>query len=150
MEYNDGSVIAQVSATDMRMPIQYALTYPDRMEAPVPRYDWSKPQTWEFAPPDMRKFPLLKLAYDAQRAGGSATCTLNAADEVSVEAFLNEKLPFPGIAEIAEETLARVPSREAESIAEVLAIDRESRRIARDLIRTRSRSRVSVAPVVEV
>ena len=135
VEYNDGSVIAQISATDMRMPIQYALTYPDRNEAPVPRLDWTQPRSWTFSAPDFEKFPLLKLAYDAQRAGGSATCTLNAADEVAVEAFLGEGISFPGIAEVVEETLERVPSREARSIGEVLEIDRESRTTARDVVR---------------
>src|SRR5207245_7278576 len=75
VEYTDGSVIAQISATDMRMPIQYALTYPARESAPVPRLDWSEVRTWTFSPPDFGKFPLLQLAYDAQRPGGSAPCT---------------------------------------------------------------------------
>jgi len=88
VEYTDGSVIAQVSATDMRMPIQYALTFPERASAPVPRLDWSESARWSFDPPDLKKFPLLKLAYEAQETGGSATATLNAADEIAVEAFL--------------------------------------------------------------
>ncbi len=134
VEYNDGSIVAQVSVTDMRMPIQYALTYPERIEAPVPRYDWRRPHVWEFEPPDMKKFPLLRLAYEALEAGGSATCTLNAADEVAVEAFLEGKLSFPGIAEVAEETLARAPRREPASVAEVLEVDRESRQVARRLV----------------
>jgi 1-deoxy-D-xylulose-5-phosphate reductoisomerase len=138
VEYTDGSVIAQVSVTDMRMPIQYALTYPDRLEAPVARFDWSRVHRWEFSPPDYDKFPLLKLAYAAQRAGGSAGCTLNAADEVGVEAFLNREIPFPAIAEIAEDTLSRVPGREPRSVAEVLEIDRESRRVAQELVRRRT------------
>lgn len=130
VEYNDGSVIAQVSATDMRMPIQYALTYPDRASAPVPRLDWTESRNWEFHAPDFEKFPLLRLSYEAQRAGGSATCTLNAADEVAVEAFLQSKLSFPGIADVVSETLSSVGSRRADSVAEVLEIDRESRRVA--------------------
>ncbi|MCP5112386.1 MAG: 1-deoxy-D-xylulose-5-phosphate reductoisomerase, partial [bacterium] len=127
VEFTDGSVLAQVSVTDMRMPIQYAMTYPDRLEAPVKRYDWSKEHSWEFAPPDMEKFPLLKLAYEAQEAGGSSTCTLNAADEVAVDAFLRSRIPFPAISEVARETLERMPIREPASVAEVLDIDRESR-----------------------
>ena len=138
VEYTDGSLIAQISVTDMRMPIQYALTYPERIEAPVARYDFSRPHCWQFSPPDLDKFPLLRLAYAAQRAGGSAACTLNAADEVGVEAFLNRQIPFPAIAEVAEETLARVPSREASSIAEVLEIDSESRRVAREIVHRRA------------
>ena len=145
VEYADGSVIAQISVTDMRMPIQYALTYPDRMEAPVPRFDWARAQRWEFSPPDFAKFPLLKLAYAAQQTGGSATCTLNAADEVGVEAFLNREIPFPAIAAVAEETLCRVPVREAASVAEVLEIDRESRRVAQEQVRRRAGAAASLA-----
>ncbi|MCP5111378.1 MAG: 1-deoxy-D-xylulose-5-phosphate reductoisomerase, partial [bacterium] len=138
VEFTDGSVLAQVSVTDMRMPIQYAMTYPDRLEAPVERYDWSKEHSWEFAPPDMDKFPLLKLAYEAQEAGGNSTCTLNAADEVAVDAFLQGRIPFPAISEVARETLERVPRREPGSVAEVLDIDLESRRVAQEIVGRRS------------
>ena len=131
VEYNDGSVIAQVSATDMRMPIQYALTYPERHRAPVARLDWTQPRTWNFSAPDFEKFRLLKLAYQAQELGGSATCTLNAADEVAVGAFLDGKIPFPAIAATVEETLQRQTSRQPATIEEVIAIDLESRETAR-------------------
>jgi 1-deoxy-D-xylulose-5-phosphate reductoisomerase len=134
VEYRDGSVVAQISATDMRMPIQYALTYPAREAAPVPRLDWDKPRQWDFAPPDPDKFPLLRLASEAQRAGGSATCTLNAADEIAVQAFLDGQIRFPAIAEVVEETLAKVPVRQPDSIEGVLEIDRESRAAASALI----------------
>jgi 1-deoxy-D-xylulose-5-phosphate reductoisomerase len=122
----------------MRMPIQYAMTYPDRADAPVPRLNWQEARHWEFGPPDYQKFPLLRLAYDAMEAGGSATCTLNAADEVAVEAFLNEQISFTGIARIVSETLSRVPGRTPESVGEVLEIDRESREVARQFVRQRS------------
>jgi 1-deoxy-D-xylulose-5-phosphate reductoisomerase len=134
VEYNDGSVIAQVSATDMRMPIQYAMTYPERQRAPVPRLDWTQPRTWHFSAPDLGKFRLLKLAYEAQAQGGSATCTLNAADEVGVEAFLEGRIPFPAIAETVEETLARQPSRDARTIEDVISIDLASRELARQIV----------------
>jgi 1-deoxy-D-xylulose-5-phosphate reductoisomerase len=134
VEFLDGSVIAQISAADMRMPIQYALTYPERKAAPVPRLDWDTARSWQFLPPDFDKFPLLRLAYRAQEAGGSATCTLNAADEVAVEAFLEGNIPFSSIAAIVEETLSSVEGRRAKSIAEVLDIDKESRLVARGLI----------------
>ena len=111
VEFCDGSVVAQICATDMRMPIQYALTYPERADAPVPRLDWQQARHWEFYPPDFEKFPLLKLAYEAQEAGGSATCVLNAADEVAVEAFLNEQISYPGDCRRGGETLSRVPAR---------------------------------------
>lgn len=138
VEFIDGSVIAQISATDMRMPIQYALTYPARKTAPVPRLDWNTARSWQFLPPDLDKFPLLRLACLAQEAGGSATCTLNAADEVAVEAFLNEEIPFPAIAEIVEETLSAVEHRRPQSVAEVLEIDKESRLAARELLEKRA------------
>jgi len=134
VEFNDGSVIAQVSATDMRMPIQYALTYPERAQAPVPRLDWSEAARWTFDPPDFVKFPLLKLAYQAQEAGGAATATLNAADEIAVEAFLAGEIPFPAIAATVSETLERMPRRDPGSIAEVLEADRAARRVAREVI----------------
>ncbi len=137
VEFNDGSVIAQVCATDMRMPIQYALTYPARETAPVPRYDFSKPQQWDFAPPDLDRFPCLRLAYQAFETGGSATCVLNAADEIAVEAFLKEEISFPQLAATVEETLARIPRRTPKSVGEVLEIDSEARRVAQAWIAKR-------------
>jgi 1-deoxy-D-xylulose-5-phosphate reductoisomerase len=134
VEYNDGSIIAQVSATDMRMPIQYALTYPERYKAPVPRLDWTQPRTWNFSPPDLDKFRALKLAYEAQERGGSATCTLNAADEIAVEAFLAGKIPFPAIAQTVEETLNRQPLTEPKTIADVIQADLASREVARTVV----------------
>jgi 1-deoxy-D-xylulose-5-phosphate reductoisomerase len=136
VEYMDGSVIAQISTTDMRMPIQYALTYPERASAPARRLNWAEAATWTFKPPDYRKFPLLRLASQAQEAGGSATCTLNAADEIAVEAFLGGRIPFPAIAATVAETLQRVPGREPRSVPDVLEIDRASREVARSVIET--------------
>jgi 1-deoxy-D-xylulose-5-phosphate reductoisomerase len=144
IEYNDGSILAQISATDMRMPIQYALTWPDRFEAPVPKIDWLESRHWDFAPPDFDKFPLLKLAYECQRTGGSATCTLNAADEIAVEAFLGGTIGFPAIAEVVEETLARQPNRGPGTIQEVLQIDRESRARAREILNRRAANLLAV------
>jgi 1-deoxy-D-xylulose-5-phosphate reductoisomerase len=137
VEYADGSVIAQVCATDMRMPIQYALTYPERATAPVPRLDWREDTQWNFYPPDFESFPLLGLAYEAQRAHGAASAILNAADEIAVEAFLAGAIPFPGIAATVAETLERMPAREPASIAEVLEIDREARGRAAEVISAR-------------
>jgi 1-deoxy-D-xylulose-5-phosphate reductoisomerase len=134
VEYNDGSVIAQVCATDMRMPIQYALTWPERSHAPVPKIDWSQSRNWDFSAPDFDRFPLLKLAYQCQEAGGSATCTLNAADEIAVESFLEGRIAFPQIAETVEETLNRIPNRKPASVSDILCIDEESRVQARDVV----------------
>jgi len=133
IEYSDGSVLAQISATDMRMPIQYALTYPDRREAPVPKINWAEARTLEFLAPDFQKFPLLTLAYQCQETGGSATCTLNAADEIAVEAFLQGKIGYLTIHEIVAETLSKMPVRWPRTIGDVLEIDRESRALAREL-----------------
>lgn len=138
IEYTDGSVLAQIAATDMRMPIQYALTYPERCEAPVPKIDWRQSRQWEFLPPDFAKFPLLKLAYNCLETGGSAMCTLNAADEIAVEAFLAGRIPFSAIAEVVEETLSRTPVRKPASIGEILAIDGESRVYAREKVMARA------------
>jgi 1-deoxy-D-xylulose-5-phosphate reductoisomerase len=139
VEYLDGSVIAQVCATDMRMPIQYAMTYPERATAPVPRLDWREVAHWSFYPPDFEKFPLLSLAYQAQEAGGSATAVLNAADEVAVAEFLDGNICFPGIWETVAETLERMPSRQPSNIGEVLEIDREARRVASSVVANRTK-----------
>jgi 1-deoxy-D-xylulose-5-phosphate reductoisomerase len=144
VEYSDGSVIAQLSATDMRMPIQYALTYPDRCEAPVPKIDWREARKWEFLPPDFDKFPLLRLAYQCQEAGGSATCTLNAADEIAVEAFLQGRIGFLNIHEIVQETLARLAPSTPRTIGDILEMDRESRALARQLAAARAASPATV------
>jgi 1-deoxy-D-xylulose-5-phosphate reductoisomerase len=138
IEYTDGSVLAQISATDMRMPIQYALTYPERSEAPVPKIDWAEARKWEFLPPNYGKFPLLKLAYECQEAGGSATCTLNAADEIAVDAFLKGNIGFLSIYEIVSETLAKMPPRQPHTVGDILEIDRESRAFARQLVAARA------------
>jgi 1-deoxy-D-xylulose-5-phosphate reductoisomerase len=140
VEYIDGSVIAQISATDMRMPIQYALTYPARDPTSVPRLDWTESRNWTFSAPDFKKFPALRLAYQALRAGGSAACTLNAADEIAVEAFLEGQISFPSIATVVEETLERVPNRQAGSVQEILEIDEQSRAAARQIVRERAGS----------
>ena len=149
VEYTDGSVIAQISATDMRMPIQYALTYPDRSDAPVPRLDWRESRTWTFSAPDFDKFPLLRLAYQAQESGGSSTCTLNAADEVAVEAFLKQQIRFPAIAEVVEETLSRTPRREPRTLDEVLEVDRESRAVAAGIVRERAGGLCAPEPLLK-
>src|SRR5581483_10095442 len=116
IEFQDGSVIAQLGVTDMKMPIQYALYYPERKPCPQSRkLDWKIVRQWDFEPPDREKFPALGLAYRALESGGSAGCTLNAADEVAVEAFLNGQISFP-------------------SIADVLAVDRASRQRAAQLV----------------
>ena len=138
VEYRDGSVIAQIGTADMRMPIQYALTYPERSEAPIPTLNWADARKWEFHPPDWERFPLLRLAYQCQETGGSACCTLNAADEVAVGAFLEGRIGFLAIPEIVAETLSRLPVRWPGTVDELLEIDRESRQLASELVVARA------------
>jgi 1-deoxy-D-xylulose-5-phosphate reductoisomerase len=140
VEYRDGSVIAQVCANDMRMPIQYAMTYPERWSAPVARLDWKQARSWQFSAPDYDRFPLLRLACQAHDAGGSATCILNASDEVAVEAFLQGKISFPSIAELVEETLQRTPNRQPRNIEDILAFDRQARAVCAGLVAERTGS----------
>ena len=144
IEYSDGSVIAQVAATDMRMPIQYALTYPERRSAPVPRIDWAQARHWDFEPPDLAKFPLLRIAYECLQTGGASTCILNAADEIAVEAFLQGRITFPAIAEVVQETLSSSPASTPRTIAEVLEADRAARVLAREISQTRAGRAVTV------
>lgn len=142
VEFVDGSFMLQASTTDMRMPIQYALTYPERISAPVASLSWEKARTWEFYPPEEARFPLLKLAYEALRTGGSAGCVLNAADEVAVQAFLNHEISFPQIADVIRHTLDRVPHAQPASVEEVMDIDRQARALARQSIERASTVRV--------
>jgi 1-deoxy-D-xylulose-5-phosphate reductoisomerase len=107
VEYVDGSIIAQLSTTDMKFPIQYALFYPDRLAAPFARLDLARMQTLEFLPVDPHRFPAVELAYAASRAGGSMPAVLNAANEIAVERFLAGELPFTGIVDMVRRVLDR-------------------------------------------
>lgn len=137
VEYVDGSILAQLGPTDMRMPIQYALTYPLRVASNGCALDWAKLKTLEFEPVSDRKFPCLRLAREAARQGGPAPCALNAADEEAVAAFLNRKLPFTGIAAVIESVVDKMPDRALHSIEDVLEADSEARRLARQEIARR-------------
>jgi 1-deoxy-D-xylulose-5-phosphate reductoisomerase len=130
VEFNDGSILAQLSVTDMRLPILYALTYPDRIPSNL-RFNVLDLKRLDFCPPDLGKFPCLRLAYEAAEAGGSKTIALNAADEVAVAAFLNREIGFNDIARVVERTMAETADRRPESIEEVLAIDAQARDQAR-------------------
>ena len=136
VEFRDGSVIAQLSPPDMKLPIRYALTYPHRERSdPARRLRWSDVRQLDFGPPDFQKFPLLRLAYQVLEAGGFAGCVLNAADEVAVEAFLDGRITFSSIPDIVEETLQRVAADGATSIPALLALDQQTRGWARELIK---------------
>ena len=131
VEFRDGSILAQLSVTDMRLPILYALTYPERVESDL-KFRVSDLRKLDFYPPDMGKFPCLRLAYEAAEVGGSHTIALNAADEVAVAAFLEGEIPFLGIPQVIEETLRETREAHPESIDQVLVADREARTVARN------------------
>src|SRR6201998_1753523 len=124
VEFVDGSVLAQLGPTDMRMPIQYALTYPQRVASNDLALDWSKLRRLDFAKVSTRRFPCLRLAREAMKKGGALPCALNAADEIAVAAFLERKLPFLGIPEVIERVLARTPKARFEEMDDVLTGDR--------------------------
>jgi 1-deoxy-D-xylulose-5-phosphate reductoisomerase len=134
VEFVDGSVLAQLGPPDMRLPIQYALTYPERVPAAGFSLDWSRIERLEFAEPSPRKFPCLELARRAIRRGGAAPCALNAADETAVAAFLAGRLPFLGIARVVERVLDQTPTAPLASIDDVLMADREARCRAVELV----------------
>ena len=141
VEFVDGSILAQFSVTDMRLPILYALTYPERIHSDM-RYPVSNLRHLDFSPPDMNKFPCLRLAYEAAEAGGARTVALNAADEVAVAAFLEGSIGFHEIPEIIEDAVSASNAGKLESIASVLEADAEARRYAEERI-ARIRKRIS-------
>jgi 1-deoxy-D-xylulose-5-phosphate reductoisomerase len=130
VEFVDGSVLAQLGPTDMRMPIQYALTYPERVTSNQVALDWRKLRRLDFEKASTRRFPCLGLAREAMKKGGVLPCALNAADEVAVAAFLDRRLSFRGIAEVIENVLGRMPRTRFEKMDDVLAADAEARRMA--------------------
>jgi 1-deoxy-D-xylulose-5-phosphate reductoisomerase len=134
VEYRDGSVIAQLSNPDMRVPIAHALGYPERIDSGATRLDLTLLKTLSFERPDHGRFPCLGLAYAAMRAGGSAPAVLNAANEVAVEAFLGGRLGFTGIARVIRETMAEVPAGQVDALPAVLAADRKARETASALV----------------
>jgi len=134
VEFTDGSTIAQLSNPDMRLPVEYALTYPDRGPTPFGRFDWTTASTLTFEPPDLDAFPCLRLAYEAGRAGGSAPAWLNAANEVAVQAFLDGAIAWVAIAEVLEEALGLHHGNDLESVDVVLDVDRRAREVARTIV----------------
>ena len=132
VEFRDGSILAQLSATDMRLPILYALTYPERLESEL-KFDLTSLKKLDFSQPDTEKFPCLKLAYEAAQAGGAKTIALNAADEVAVAAFLNGVIGFDGIPRTIKRVLDETTPAHPESIKKVLQIDAEARAFAAEV-----------------
>ncbi len=138
VEFEDGSLIAQLGVTDMRLPIQYALTYPDRIETGLSPLDLDSPMSLDFHPPEYERFPAIDLAYRALEMGGTAPATLNAANEVAVEAFLQDRIGFLSIAEILKETLSRLETRPVNDLETVLEADRRAREQAQRLLGRRA------------
>jgi len=130
VRFRDGAALAHLGYPDMRVPISFALTYPDRAATPVPPLDFSDGLALEFEPPDLETFPLLALARQAGEQGGTYPCAYNAANEVGVAAFLDGRLPFLAIAETVEETLAAVDGAAAHDLDELYEADGEARRLA--------------------
>jgi 1-deoxy-D-xylulose-5-phosphate reductoisomerase len=146
VEFVDGSILAQFSVTDMRLPILYALTYPDRIASDL-RFPVNELRHLDFIPPDMEKFPCLRLAYEAVEAGGAKTIALNAADEVAVAAFLEGRIPFDEIPGTIGSVLSDTKAGRLESIQQVLKLDAEARGVASEYVKQVSRIK---APVVSV
>jgi len=133
VEFVDGSILAQISVTDMRLPILYALAWPERPASTL-TFDLAALRHLDFEPPDLERFPCLRLAFEAAEKGGSHCIALNAADEVAVEAFLEGRISFLGIPRTIEKVLATTPEAHPATIAEVLAADREARQMAHALL----------------
>jgi len=142
VEFVDGSILAQFSVTDMRLPILYALTYPERIESDM-RFAVSDLRHLDFNPPDLKKFPCLRLAYEAAEAGGAKTVALNAADEVAVAAFLEGNIRFDQIPRVIEDVLAATNSGHLESIKQVLIADVEARRLAQECVKKTKQPRAT-------
>jgi 1-deoxy-D-xylulose-5-phosphate reductoisomerase len=133
VEYVDGSILAQISVTDMRLPILYALAYPERPASTL-TFDMAALSHLDFEQPDLERFPCLRLGFEAAEKGGAHCIALNAADEVAVEAFLDRRLSFTGIPRTIEKVLASTPEAHPSTIAEVLAYDLEARQMARTMV----------------
>ena len=136
VRYRDGSVIAQLGQPDMRTPIAYGLAWPERIEAGVAQLNLTKLAALSFTEPDLARFPCLSLAFAAAKAGGTAPTVLNAANEIAVAAFLNEGMPYLDIPTVVEKALNAIPVSDADSIEYILDIDMQSRKVARDFIKS--------------
>jgi 1-deoxy-D-xylulose-5-phosphate reductoisomerase len=133
VSFTDGAVKAQLGVPDMKVPIQYALSYPARWAAPHERLDWGELSRLDFERPNRDKFPCLQLAYDALHAGGTAPALLNAANEVAVERFLNEQIGFTDIPRAVDRALEELPVHANPTLDDLVAADEEARRFVQEL-----------------
>jgi 1-deoxy-D-xylulose-5-phosphate reductoisomerase len=145
VEFNDGSVVAAAAPPDMRLPIQYALTFPERTPGPARKIDWSKAATWEFFPPDFERFPALELGFRAAKLGGTAGAALNAANETAVEAFLGGGLSFKDIVRLCGDVLEHHPYDARPTLERLASVDRWARQEARSWISRTCRTSGSAA-----
>jgi 1-deoxy-D-xylulose-5-phosphate reductoisomerase len=136
-EFSDGATLAQLSQPDMRLPISYALAWPDRGGVAFGAIDWTQVGRLDFEAPDRQAFPCLDLAYDAGRAGGTAPAWLNAANEVAVDAFREGLIPWSSIADIIKETLESHDGASAENVEAVIEADRRARQRAKETVQRR-------------
>ncbi len=134
VDYVDGTVLAQMGCPDMRVPIAHALAYPERFESGAAALDIFAVQRMDFEQPDFNRFPCLRLAYEAIQIGGVMPAILNAANEIAVEAFLNEHICFTAIPDIIEQTMQQFSFQTADSLEIVLEFDQKSREVAQHLI----------------
>jgi 1-deoxy-D-xylulose-5-phosphate reductoisomerase len=138
VEYRDGSFIAQLGPTDMRVPISHCLAWPERLDEPSPRLEWSKMANLTFEEPDLVRFPSLALAREAMSTGGAAPTILNAANEIAVAEFLGRRLGFAGIPALVEATMSAAARRgltkEPGSVEDAISVDHISRSLASDLL----------------
>jgi len=134
VQFTDGSIKAQLGLPDMKLPIQYALAYPNRIPSDFPRFDFSQYGSLTFERPDLETFRNLGLAFEAMRKGGNAPCVLNSANEVAVEQFLKEKIGFMEMSEIIEACMAKVPYIAKPVLDDYISSDEEARRIAKELV----------------
>lgn len=136
VQFTDGSIKAQLGVPDMRLPIQYALTFPERLDCPTPRLDFFSISDLSFQRPDTNRFPCLGIAYEALRQGGNIPCAVNAANEIAVAAFLNNRISFPAISRTIEHIAARTPYIAHPTYTDYVASDREARTLATEYIKT--------------
>jgi 1-deoxy-D-xylulose-5-phosphate reductoisomerase len=144
VELNDGSIIAQLGGADMKLPIQYACSYPERWEAPVARLDLTATGRLEFHPPDLERFPCLRLAYRALESGPSHAVVLNSANEVAVASYLDGKISFPSIPHVIEQTMEAHSTAPASTLDAVREIDRWARRYSQEVVRAAPPPRVAL------